>query len=121
MRYLINNEDITKWIAYGGVKWQRADVDGPNAGRTLDGTMVRDRRATKYRWDITCVPLNAADLSKILGLIQGEFVTFTYTDPLTNTEVSDLYYANNFPAQLTHIYRNGEQLWTGLTFPLIQR
>ena len=121
MRYLINNVDITKWIAYGGVKWQRADVDGANAERTLDGTMVRDRKATKYRFDITCVPLKAEDLATILTLIQPEFVTFTYTDPATNTEVSAQYYANNFPAQLTHIFKNGEVLWTGLTFPLVQK
>ena len=35
MRVLINTVDISKYIAFQGFKWQRADVDGPNAGRSV--------------------------------------------------------------------------------------
>jgi len=121
MTLSINGTDITPYIAYGGVKWQRADVDGPNAGRVLSGDMVRDRRAIKIRWDITCRPLTDAELSTMLTLIQPEFVWLTYSDPVTNSTASGQFYANNFPVQLAHITRNGKQYWTGLTFPLIQR
>ena len=119
--FSINGTDITPYIAYGGLKWQRADVDGPNAGRTLDGTMERDRRATKIRWDVTCRPLTSAELSTVLSLIQPEWVSLSYSNPVTNTVATDQFYANNFPVQLTHITRNGTTYWTGLTFPLIQR
>ena len=36
----IDGTDIVPYIAYGGVKWQRSDVDGEGAGRMLDGTLA---------------------------------------------------------------------------------
>ena len=39
----IDGTDIVPYIAYGGVKWQRSDVDGEGAGRMLDGTLERNR------------------------------------------------------------------------------
>lgn len=121
MTFAINGTDITPYIAYGGLKWQRSDVDGENAGRTLDGTMIRDRRATKIRWDVTCKPLTGEELSMILSLIQPTWVTVSYSDPVTNGVSSARFYANNFPVQISHITRNGVEYWTGLTFPLIQQ
>ena len=32
MVFKINGTDITPYIAAGGLKWQRQDIDGPNAG-----------------------------------------------------------------------------------------
>lgn len=121
MTFAINGVDITPYIAYQGLKWQRADVDGPNAGRTLDGTMIRDRRAIKIRWDVTCRPLTSSELSTVLTLIEPEFVTLRYLDPVANTVKSDSFYANNFPVQFALIQRNGVEYWSGLTFPLIQK
>ena len=121
MTFAINGVDITPYIAFGGLKWQRADVDGANAGRTLDGTMVRDRRAIKTRWDVTCRPLTASELSTILTLIQPEFVTLQYLNPVTNITATDQFYANNFPVQFSMITKGGVEYWTGLTFPLIQK
>ena len=54
--------DMIPYIAYGGLQWQRADVDGEAAGRALNGDMIRDRVAVKIRWDITCRPLRADEL-----------------------------------------------------------
>lgn len=121
MTFAINGLDITPYISYGGLKWQRADVDGPNAGRTLDGTMIRDRRATKIRWDVTCRPLTASELSTVLTLIEPEFVSLTYSNPVTNSTSTGIFYANNFPVQFSMITKNGQEYWTGLTFPLIQQ
>ena len=56
---VIDGTDITPYIKYQGVKWTRNDIDGPNAGRTLSGLMVRDRVATKIRLDITCRPITS--------------------------------------------------------------
>lgn len=121
MTFAIDGVDITPYIAFGGLKWQRADVDGPNAGRTLDGTMIRDRRAIKIRWDVTCKPLTAQQLSTVLTLIQPEFVTLRYLNPVTNTITTGQFYANNFPVQFSMITKSGVEYWTGLTFPLVQK
>ena len=121
MTFTIGTLDMTPYIAYGGLKWQRSDVDGSSAGRTLDGTMVRDRRATKIRWDVTCKPLKSEELAEVLTSIKPEFVTLTYTNPETNLVTTDYFYANNFPVQFAMITRDGTEYWTGLTFPLIQK
>lgn len=121
MIFRVGGVDITPYIAFGGLKWSRNDVDGPNAGRTQDGTMQRDRVAIKYRWDITCRPLTATEQSLILGLIEPEFVVVDYTDPLDNTVKFDMYYSNNFPSTFCIIRRGGTEVWQGLAFPLVQR
>ena len=121
MTFAINGVNIMPYIAFGGLKWQRADVDGPNAGRTLDATMIRDRRATKIRWDVTCRPLKGNELATVLTLLQPEFVTLTYHNPVTNSVTTGQFYANNFPVQFVIARKNGVEYWSGLTFPLVQK
>lgn len=120
MIFKINGTDITPYIASQGLKWSRNDLDGPNAGRTLDGTMWRDRVTTKYRYDITCRPLTIDEASTVLSLIQPEYITVTCTDPVTGGTKSFQAYSNNVPAEyLMNI--NGVEYWGGITFPIIQR
>ena len=112
--------DITPYIAFGGLKWSRNDVEAANAGRMQNGYMQRDRVATKYRWDITCRPVTAAELSTILTLIEPQYIMVRYTDPQTNTVVANYCYSNNFPATYMIRETNGTEYWTGLAFPVIQ-
>lgn len=121
MTLRIDGVDITPYIAFGGVKWSRNDVDGPNAGRSQDGTMQRDRISTKYRFDITCKPLTAAEQAIVLQAIQPEYVIVEYTDPLDNTVKMAQFYSNNFPSTFCIMRDNGDEIWNGLAFPLIMR
>lgn len=116
----IDGNDITPAIAYQGVKWSRNDVDGPNAGRTMSGLMVRDRVGTKIRLDITCRPLKLDELRFILNLILPEFVTVTYDDPLYGS-VSKTMYANNHSAQIYQQTGDNEETWFNISFPLIEK
>lgn len=122
MTLTIDGFDITPFIAYGGYKWQRADVDGQNAGRTLDdGLLYRDRIATKVRLDVTCTPLELKDLSRILKAILPEYVTVTYTDPQEGQDVTKTMYSNNIPVSYLIKREDGRDLWAGFTFPLVER
>ena len=121
MTFQIGGVDITPYIAYGGLKWQRADVDGPNAGRDLNGNLIRDRKAIKYRFDITCIPLTATQMATIQQLIEPEWVTVIYIDPMTGSSRSSQMYANNYGANFQMITRNGVEYYAGLTFPLIMQ
>lgn len=120
MTLLINNVDMIPYIALGGIKWQRNDIDAPNTGRTLDGTMMRGRVTTKIRLDITCRPLTKAELSTVLNTIYPEFVTVTYDDPMYGRVIKTMY-SNNNPATFLMINSKGEETWNGITFPLIER
>lgn len=121
MTLSINGTDITPYIAFGGIKWQRNDIDAPNTGRALDALMYRGRIATKMRLDITCRPMTAPELRTLLALIQPEYVTVTYYDPMLGDRTGIEFYSNNHPAAYLITKPNGDEYWTGITFPLIER
>lgn len=116
----VNGVDIVPFIAEGGIKWTRNDIDAPNTGRTMNGLMMRGRLTRKIRLDITCVPLVARDLSTVLNAIYPEFVTVRYTDPMYGLRIVTMY-SNNNPASYLLQKPNGDEYWSGITFPLIER
>lgn len=120
MTFTINGVDMTPFVAYGGFKWQRYDVDDPNTGRSLDGLMYRGRVATKIRLDITCKPLIAEDLHTVLNLILPEYVTVVYDDPMYGRTTKTMY-SNNNPASYLIKKPSGLEYWSGITFPLVER
>lgn len=113
----INGTDILRFVEEKGVKWQRNDMDGPNAGRTMDGIMHRERVASKVRLDVTCLPLKTEDAKTVLNAIYPEYVEVEYLDPMHGI-VTKTMYSNNNPAT----YMNTQtDLWEGINFPLIER
>lgn len=120
MTLTINGVDMTPYVAYGGLKWQRYDIDSPDTGRAMNGLMYRGRVTTKIRLDVTCRPLTARELRIVLNAILPEYVTVTYDDPMLGT-VTKVMYANNNPATYQVKRPNGREYWTGVTFPLIER
>lgn len=113
----INGVDITPFIAQRGIKWQRNDLDGSNAGRTMDGTMYRERVTSKVRLDITCLPLSSENASTVLNAIYPEYVEVEYIDPMYGRSVKTMY-SNNTPATFIDTVTD---LWEGIAFPLIER
>ena len=116
----IDGVDILPYVASDGLKYTRSDLDGPNAGRTLDGILHRDRIASKIRWDITCKLLSETELATVLSLLTPEFVTVQFTDLATREVVTKIMYSNNIPTSLAFAHKDGEW-WTSFTFPLIER
>ena len=108
------------YTAYQGLKWQRSDIEASDAGRTMDGVMHRGRVATKIRLDVTCRPLTSAEASIVLNAILPEWVTVTYTDPMSG-QVTKTMYSNNNPASFMLKKPDGREYWNGITFPLIEQ
>lgn len=121
MTLTVNGVDMTPYIAYQGLKWQRSDIDSSDAGRTMDGLMHRGRVATKIRLDVTCRPLKASEASIVLQTILPEFVQVTYDDPMEGHAVTKTMYSNNNPASFMLRKPNGTEWWNGITFPLIEQ
>ncbi len=111
---------ILPFIKPGGLKWQRNDLDSEDAGRTMDGTMHRDRVAEKTRWDNECIPLTTAQANLLLNLIRPVFITVQITDPQDGL-VTRQFYSNNAPATVMRIQEDGTALWEGISFPLIEK
>lgn len=117
MKLIINGVDMIPYLVENGFKWQRQDVDGEEAGRTMDATMHRDRITIKDRLDITCLPLSTADAKRVLTAIEPEFVTVEYTSPRYG-DVQRQMYSNNIPATYCNTVTD---MWEGISFPLIER
>lgn len=117
MMLKINGVDILPYIEQKGIKWQRNDLDGSNAGRTMDGVMHRERISSKVRLDITCLPLTSEGAKTVLNAIYPEYVEVEYVDPMYGYSIKTMY-SNNTPA--TYIDTETD-LWEGITFPLIER
>ena len=116
----INGTDILPYLVQGGLKWSRNDLESPDAGRTLDGKMWRGRVATKIRLDLTFKELPTDQLHRVLKLLQPEFVTAEYYDPLLGNRSVQMY-SNNISAALGTVYDQERQLWQGFSAPLIER
>lgn len=113
----INGIDIMPYIEQNGIKWQRNDLDGANSGRTMSGTMFRDRVTSKVRLDITCLPLSSRDASVVLNAIYPEYVEVEYMDPMYGHSIKTMY-SNNIPASYIN---TATDMWMGIAFPLIER
>lgn len=113
----INGVNILPFVAEKGIKWQRNDIDGPNAGRTMDGEMHRERITSKVRLDITCLPLYSSDAQTVLNAIAAEYVEVEYMDPMYGYVIKTMY-SNNTPATYINTRTN---MWEGIAFPLIEK
>lgn len=117
----INGTDITPYIAYGGLKWGYSDIDASGSGRTMDAVMHRGRVASKVRLDVTCKPLTTTEASLVLTLIEPEWVTVEYTDPMKNAVLTKTMYSNNRAAGYLLNRPESEDLWKLESFPLIEQ
>lgn len=113
-------KDIVPYIANGGLKWQRNDIDAAGSGRdTYDGLLHRDRVAQKDRFDCTLRPLTYDELHMILGWVQPQSFLVRVTDLISGTVETKTMYSNNIPA--TFILQRGDtQYWSGVQIPLIE-
>ena len=112
--------DITPYIAWQGLSFSRNDVDGPDAGRTMDGRMHRNRVAVKEKIQIKTVPLTRAQVSTLQILLYPETLTVRVTPyPRTNAAAVFSMYSNNVTTQHIIHRESGEDL-QAMTFPLIE-
>ena len=77
----IGGTDITGFIESDGFQWERNDIDAPNSGRDMNGTMRRAIVATKDKLDITCRSLTVSELHVLTDLLAHNVVNVTYYCP----------------------------------------
>lgn len=120
MVFTVNGVNMLPYVAYQGLKWSRNDVDAPNTGRTMDGTMQRGRVATKIKIEVKCRPLKTVEAQIVLNAILPEYVTVVYTDPMSG-QITRTMYSNNNPASFCILKPDGTEYWDGIEFPLVER
>ena len=112
--------DITPYIAWQGLTFSKQDVDGPDAGRTMDGRMHRDRVAIKEKMQIKTVPLSQDKIAILQTLLDPETLTVRVNPyPKTNASKVMTMYTNNVSTQHIIHRSNGDDI-ESMSFPLIE-
>ena len=125
MTFEIYNNTTNQWVnilpylAYQGLDGSRNDVDGEAAGRVLqDALMIRDRLATKYKWNCTTKPIPLSTAKMIENLLMPEFFQIR-TDYFANSVTQYTVYSNNVTK--AYIINKTNEPLVKLSFPIVQR
>ena len=122
MIFEIDGHDITPYINFEGLKFSTFDLDGPETTRTMDGSLRRSRVATKVRWDVPCRPLRTSEAQFLFSLLSPVWVTLRASDLVHGTRTATFYSNNNsISMKISSKISETDELWEGLTFPLIER
>jgi hypothetical protein len=113
--------DFLPYIAPGGIKWSRNDVDSENAGQLQNGVLRRDRIIMRRKLEITTIDdLTTTQIHTVMQAIYPEWVSVTFLDPLEGKVITRTFYSNNVNAAVAY-QKGGVAHWSGITFPLIER
>lgn len=97
--------------------WSVEDLDGEEGtGRDQEGTMFRDRVATKRKLTLTWPPLSVADTSRLLKALRPVFVEVRYLDAYEGGYVTKTFYAGPQSANCGH-----RANWLGIKANLIEK
>lgn len=117
----INGTEISNLISVDGFQWQRQDIDGSGAGRSVSGKAIRDLVATKIRLDCTCRELTGAQRTALENLLfYAEFLTVTCDDAIFRN-ASRTMYCNAMSAGFSRRKANGTELWKDVKFVLVEQ
>lgn len=117
---IINGHDYSDFVAEDGYQWEDNDIDGDGAGRAMDTMMDRDLLADKTKLQISCRDLLQLESSAILTDIKQEFYEATVLDACKG-EISCQMYTSSRKAAIAVIRDDGEVVWSGLSFSMIER
>ena len=71
--------------------WSLQDVSDPDAGRTLDGIMHKNRIAQKVKIQLEWHGVTEDVARQVLGMFNPEYFNVTYPDPMGGTSTRTFY------------------------------
>ena len=112
--------DLKQYIAFQGLSGTRNDVDSEDTGRVIeDALLYRERLATKYKWNITTIPLPNNVAAKIEKWMMPVYINIK-TDYFEGTLKTYECYANNIQKTYVKNRQTGKEL-VKLTIPIVER
>lgn len=117
--YVMNGIDLPE-PAINGATFSVQDIDSAATGRNQSGTMIRERVATKIKWQLTFPPMTRKMASKLLSAISEASFGFSYPDPMDETEtVTKTCYAGDRSVPI-YTFVNGLPMVKGVSFNVIE-
>lgn len=115
---VINGHDYTRYVQIGGYDWSREDLDSEKTVRVRDGTLRRDKIGTKRKIGFKMMPMPRDLLAQLDDDLSLPTFSATYLD--LHGQQTRTFYCSSLPANLTMIYQNGNELWKGASFNIIE-
>lgn len=122
-KFLVDGFNLLPYIAEGGIKWSREDLDAKGSGRSnLTGLMYRSRVATKTRVDITFKDsMTQRDVMAVQNALYPEYVIVeTDMHPRSGAFKAEMY-SNSVPITTSYICDDGTVIYNQFSSPLIER
>ena len=116
----LNGYDITRYILLGGFSASENDIESPDAGRTMDALMHRDKIGQKNRADIKLVPVKKAVLDDIIPILRNQYITCE-TDLFAGMPLSMQMYNSTRKYGVNLIDTQGETWYLDTAFNIIER
>lgn len=119
--FKIGNTDFSEYVNELSVVL--SDLDSENSGRNANGKMMRDRirggANAVRKITVKCKPLTLTEMGNITRAAGDTTFEVTYPDPYSGTVKKGRFYPSDRTAP---VYRavDGEFLWSGLSFNLIE-
>ena len=102
------------------VTYNRYDMDSEESFRGLDGTMQRDRVATKVKLECQWNTLTGAEMSAILGSMEDVFFPINYYDPLMGSWTTKTFYVGDRSAPVYSV-ANGKVIFKSFSANFIEQ
>lgn len=100
--------------------WGQADISAADSGRTEDTIMHKNRLATKRQLHLEWQNTDPATTAQILQAFEPEYVSVTYPDALTGTNLTKTFYSGDKSAPVRYWWYNHKRYQT-ISFDLIER
>lgn len=93
------------------------DVSDPDAGRTEDGKMHKNRIAQKVKINLAWNNVSDADMARVLTAFDPEYITVKYKDPKAAAFLTKTFYVGD---RSVSSYNTRLGLWT-VSFNIIEQ
>lgn len=117
----VNDTEIAGLIKMEGFDWQRNDIDGSGAGRSVSGKAIRDLVATKIRLDIACREMTGAERTALESLLfSDQFLTVECDDAIFRGSARTMY-CSAMSASFSRRKADGTEFWKDVKFVLVEQ
>lgn len=103
------------------LEWNLSDLDGDDTGRNQSGNLFRDRVAVKRKIKCTWLPMDGANMSKLLSAVTDPFFELTYPDALDGKNRTITCYVGDRSAPIMRPNNDGVWLWGQISMNFIER
>ncbi|MDD2960396.1 MAG: hypothetical protein PHR92_18085 [Lachnospiraceae bacterium] len=100
--------------------WGKQDISGPNAGRTLDGVMHKNRIDMKRKLELAWNGLTAEQTKAVLQAFKPEYISVNYPDAMEGKNETRTFYTGDMVANM-YSWTVNKKIYKQLSFSIVEQ